>query len=76
MTVQAIRGVGYCARMTRSGDWASDYALDLAVSHDVRLDIFFFPTPPSRTHAPRGRHGELAELSDQQKIQMEKDVRL
>ena len=47
MTVQAIRGVGYCARMTRSGDWAFDYSLDLAARHDVRLDIFFFPTPPS-----------------------------
>jgi hypothetical protein len=61
--------------MTRSGDWAFDYSLDLAARHDVRLDIFFFPTPPSRPHAPRGRHGELAELSDEQKIQMEKDVR-
>jgi hypothetical protein len=62
--------------MTRTGDWAFDYALDLAVRHDVRLDIFFFPTPPSRAHAPRGRHGELADLSEHQKIQMEKDVRL
>jgi hypothetical protein len=76
MTVQAIRGVGLCARMTRSGDWAFDYALDLAVGQDVRLDIFFFPTPPSSAHAPRGRQGELAELSEQQRIQMEKDVRL
>jgi len=76
MTVQAIRGVGYCARMTRSGDWAFDYSLDLSVRHDVRLDIFFFPTPPSRPHARRGRHGELADLSGEQKIQMEKEVRL
>lgn len=76
MTVQAIRGVGYCARMTRSGDWAFDYSLELALRHDVRLDIFFFPTPPSRPHAPRGRSGEMAELPDEQKVQMEKDVRL
>jgi hypothetical protein len=76
MTVQAIRGVGYCARMTRCGDWAFDYSLDLAVSHDVRLDIFFFPTPPSRPHAPRGRSGELAEIPEERKIEMEKDVRL
>jgi len=49
MTVQAIRGIGYCARMTRCGDWAFDYSLDLAARFDVRLDIFFFPTPPSRS---------------------------
>lgn len=76
MTVQAIRGVGFCARMTRSGDWAFDFSLDLAVRHDVRLDIFFFPTPPSRPHPSRGRHGELAELTEEQKIKIEKDVRL
>jgi hypothetical protein len=62
--------------MTRSGDWAFDYALDLAVRHDVRLDIFFFPTLPCRAHASRGRRGELADLSEERKIQMEKDVRL
>jgi hypothetical protein len=62
--------------MTRSGDWAFDYALALAVQHDVRLDIFFFPTPPGRPHAPRGRRGELAELSEEEKTQIEKDVRL
>jgi len=76
MTVQAIRGIGYCARMTRSGDWAFDYSLDLAARFDVRLDIFFFPTPTSRPHPSRGRHGELAEVSEDQKIQMEKEVRL
>jgi hypothetical protein len=62
--------------MTRSGDWAFNYALDLAVEHDVRLDIFFFPTPTSSPHASRGRRGELAELSEERKVQVEKDVRL
>lgn len=76
MTVQGIRGVGYCARMTRAGDWAFDYALDLAVHHDVRLDIFFFPSPPGRPHQPRGRRGELGDLSNDRKIEMEKNVRL
>lgn len=76
MTVQAIRGVGYCARMTKAGDWAFDYALDLAVHHDVRLNIFFFPSPPYRPHARRGRRGELAELPEERKTAMEKDVRL
>lgn len=76
MTVQAIQGVGYCARMTSAGDWAFDFALDLAVHHDVRLDIFFFPTPPCRPHAARGRRGGLLELHEDKKTQIEKDVRL
>lgn len=76
MTVQAIRGVGYCARMTPAGDWAFNFALDLAVRHDVRLDIFFFPVPPSQPHPSRGRKGETAALTDDQRIALERDVRL
>ena len=76
MTVQAIRGVGYCARMNAAGDWAFNFALDLAVRHNVRLDVFFFPVPPSEPHAPRGRKGETAGLSDSQRIALERDVRL
>lgn len=76
MTTQSLRGVGYCARTTASGDWAFDLALDLAVRHDAQLDIFFFPTPPCRPHASRGRRGELAEIDDEQRIRMERDMRL
>lgn len=76
MTVQAIRGVGLCARMTQAGDWAFDYALDLATTHDVKMDIFFFPTPPSEAHPSRGRRGESADLSPQDKVNLEKDMRL
>ncbi len=76
MTMQTIQGVGYCARMTEAGDWAFNFALDLAVRHDVRLDIFFFPVPPSQPHVPRGRRGELAPLSEARQIALERDVRL
>lgn len=76
MTLQSIRGVGYCARMTQAGDWAFDFALDLAVRHDVRLDIFFFPEPADQPHPSRGRRGEQAELTEEQKIAIEREVRL
>lgn len=76
MTTQSIRGVGYCARMSAAGDWAFDLALDLSERNDVQLDIFFFPTPPNRPHASRGRRGELAEISDDQRVAMERDMRL
>ncbi|NJN63879.1 MAG: hypothetical protein HC882_02695 [Acidobacteria bacterium] len=62
--------------MTVAGDWAFNLALDLAVAHGVRLDIFFFPVPPSQPHTARGRHGELAELPADKKVELERDVRL
>jgi hypothetical protein len=62
--------------MDRAGDWAFNYALDLAVEHDVRLDIFFFPAPPDHEHAPRGRRGEHEVLPEQEKIELEKEIRL
>lgn len=71
-----LNGVGYCARMTQAGDWAFDFALDLAVHNDVRLDIFFFPSPPEQAHPSRGRHGESAEIAEEEKIAIERDVRL
>ena len=76
MTVQSIRGVGYCARMTEAGNWAFSMALDLAVQHDVKLDVFFFPTPTSQPHDTRGRRGELSTESEERKIALERDVRL
>lgn len=76
MTMQAIRGVGYCARMTEAGDWAFNLALDLSVRNDVKLDIFFFPVPPSQPHTSRGRRGELAALPADRQVALERDVRL
>ena len=74
--MQSLRGVGYCARMSEVGDWAFNVALDLALHHDVRLDVFFFPVPPSQPHDSRGRQGELAVQPDDRKIAIERDVRL
>ena len=76
MTRQSIRGIGYCARLTAAGDWAFEYALGLATSGGVRLNIFFFPSPPCRSHLPRGRRGEQALLSEERMIALEREVRL
>jgi hypothetical protein len=76
MTRQSIQGIGYCARLTAAGDWAFDFALGLARSRGVRLNIFFFPTPPCQPHIPRGRRGETAQLSREKMIALERDVRL
>lgn len=62
--------------MTRAGDWAFDYALSVAARHRVRLNIFFFPTPPCRPHLPRGRRGQLASPEPEKMVELERDTRL
>ena len=76
MTVQDLNGVGYCARLDAVGDWAFQVALSLARRHDVVLDVFFFPEPCGEAHPPHGRRGELLDLSNQTKVELEKKVRL
>jgi hypothetical protein len=76
VTRQSLRGIGYCARMTAAGDWAFEYALELAVSHGVRLNIFSFPSPPCQPHVTRGRRGERAQLSPEKLLAMERETRL
>lgn len=76
MTVQSIKGVGICALLDKVGDHAFAVALECAERHGVRLDIFFFPSSPYAGHEPRGRRGEKAQISPQEAIEIEKQVRL
>ena len=46
MTTTAIHSVGFCACYSTQGDWAFDYALRLAQTHDLRLNIFHFLADP------------------------------
>jgi len=62
--------------MTTVGNWAFQFAFDLARLHDVQLDIFIFPTAPCEGHESRGRRGEQFEISDQDAIEIERRVRL
>jgi hypothetical protein len=76
MTVQRLFGIGYCARLDRVGDWAFDLALSLARRHDIVLDVFFFPEPFGQSHLSRGRRGESLVMSGEEKVELEKRVRL
>lgn len=76
MTVRRLNGIGYCARISRVGDWAFQFALALARRNDVRLNIFFFPGPLCYPHASRGRRGERSRMSEQEKIDLEREIRL
>ncbi len=41
-----IKGIGLCAIFSKQGDWAFDYALSLARSHNTKLNIFHFLESP------------------------------
>jgi hypothetical protein len=41
-----MQGVGLCATFSRQGDWAFDYALDLARRNNTKLNIFQFLESP------------------------------
>ena len=71
-----LRGVGYCAHLSRIGDWAFEFALDLARRHGVRLNIFGFPGPTDRSHLSRGRRGEWSTESEQRLVDAEREMRL
>ena len=75
MTQARLKAVGFCARMTEVGDWAFQFALDLARAHDVQLDIFFFPTSPCEEHEPRGRRGGDFAVPDRDAVEIERRVR-
>jgi hypothetical protein len=76
MTRAHLKAVGFCAWMNETGDQAFRFALDLARRHQAQLDIFIFPCFPCVSHEPRGRSGELFEMSDEEAIEAEKQVRL
>ena len=76
MTKARLKAVGFCAWMNKVGDRAFRFGLDLARRHRSQFDIFIFPTFPCVPHAPRGRSGELFEISEEEAIEVEKEVRL
>lgn len=76
MTVQEIRGVGFCALPSEVGDWALAVALDCAKRYGVQLDIFIFPSTPFEPHPSRGRYGESAFLTHRESIELERQMRL
>ncbi len=43
MTSIAVKDIGFCAHLSRQGDWAFEFALSLARRLGNRLNIFYFP---------------------------------
>jgi len=74
MTMTSIRSVGYCFHRSQQGDWAFEYAFELARSANLALKVFHFladPYDPSRQEAPALPHAERTRLA----IERERDLR-
>jgi hypothetical protein len=46
MTLPAVNAVGFCAHYSQPGDWAFDFAVDLARWRHKKLNIFHFMADP------------------------------
>jgi len=46
MTLPAINAVGFCAHYSQAGDWAFDFAVNLARRNDKKLNVFHFLADP------------------------------
>lgn len=65
MTVPALRAVGFCAHYCEQGDWAFSYALRLAQTRRLRLNVFHFLSDP---YSPASE--PTASLSEAQRLQL------
>jgi hypothetical protein len=55
MTVTTMNSVGFCAHYSKQGDWAFDFALELARRNALQLNVFHFLADP---YDPGDRTGE------------------
>jgi hypothetical protein len=46
MAIPRLNAIGFCAHYSEEGDWAFDYALSLARSRRIRLNVFHFLADP------------------------------
>jgi hypothetical protein len=69
MTTIAIHDIGYCADFSQQGDWAFDFAFNLASSLDWGLNIFYVPDLAWDAPHPPPR------LSSQEVVDLERQVR-
>jgi hypothetical protein len=71
-----LDGVGYCARISQVGDWAFDFALDLAQRNNARFNIFVFPTSSPDIQPQHGYWPESKAQLDEEDFAFEREIRL
>ena len=79
MTTMSLTAVGLYAQYTQHGDWAFDFAFDLAKKHDVRLNIYRFPEQPSGevqgAHRDGAERGARRDAWDDEWVAMDRELR-
>jgi hypothetical protein len=74
MTIPTLNAVGFCAHYSEAGDWAFEYALQLAREHGVQLNVFHFLADP---YDPAARPPDLSRQERADLIiQKERELRL
>ena len=73
MTTLTLRSVGLCADFSPTGDRAFRYALSLARSHHLQLNVFAFLDSPAETGGPT--EGLSGEDRDRRMIAMDRKLR-
>jgi len=75
MTTTAVHSVGFCAHYSRQGDWAFEYALELARSRNMQLNVFHFLADP---YDPSDHEAEslVPEARERLAIERERELRL
>jgi hypothetical protein len=75
MTVARLDAIGFCAHYSRQGDWAFEFALDLARRSSLQLNIFHFLADPYDATDRTGQDMPAAERA-RLIIGLEKEMRL
>jgi len=75
MTIPVIQSVGFCVNYSSQGDWAFEFALDLARRKGLQLNVFHFLSDPYEEY-----EAAPSELSEEERTQrtvaMERKMRL
>lgn len=70
MTTVSIESVGLCAHFSASGDWAFDFALELARRRAAQLNVFHFLADP---YDPADRTGVGLSAVEREKLIVERE---
>jgi hypothetical protein len=75
MTINTIKAVGFCAHYSAPGDWAFDFALNLARRSTLPLNVFHFLSDP---YNPADDTSKVltGEARERLAIELERELRL
>ena len=73
MTRQGLYAIGFCAHYSPQGDWAFEYALKLARTNGLQLNVFHFLENP---YDPQDQSGKNLTNEQRAKIAIEREREL